>query len=165
MNISANKKTQNFASVPNLPNGYGDSSSFPQGTQSHPNIKTDNLGSDVRQHHVRIQEDGNGRDLDGPNTPRRLDSNAIEDDEDHIINTRDNSCCVPTGCSGPNRRPVPANLNFVQRVVIGSGHILNDLCASLWFSYLLLYLEKVVGFSSTSSAALLLLGQVKSLKI
>ena len=50
-----------------------------------------------------------------------------------------------------------------QRVAVGSGHILNDLCASLWFSYLLLYFENVVGMSSDYSAYLMLLGQVSQI--
>ncbi|XP_075216444.1 major facilitator superfamily domain-containing protein 12-like isoform X2 [Lycorma delicatula] len=40
------------------------------------------------------------------------------------------------------------------------GHVLNDLCASMWFSYLLLFLNLVLGLSSKVSGALMLLGQV-----
>ena len=54
------------------------------------------------------------------------------------------------------------HLTFMQKIVIGSGHILNDLCASLWFSYLLLYFQNVVKLSSDYAAYLMLVGQVRS---
>ena len=53
------------------------------------------------------------------------------------------------------------HLTFMQKIVIGSGHILNDLCASLWFSYLLLYFQNVVKLSSDYAAYLMLVGQVR----
>lgn len=40
------------------------------------------------------------------------------------------------------------------------GHIENDLCASGWFSYLLVFLRTVLLFPSTSAGGLLLIGQV-----
>jgi len=64
-------------------------------------------------------------------------------------------------------RNIPSiRLTFCQKLAIASGHFQNDLCAALWFSYLLLYFEKVVGFSEpgikTSSfpGTLMLIGQV-----
>jgi len=42
----------------------------------------------------------------------------------------------------------------------GLGHVFNDICASMWFTYLLLFFQKVLGFSSTSSGVLLLVGQL-----
>jgi hypothetical protein len=68
---------------------------------------------------------------------------------------------VPPGCNPSNRNPMTNKMSFPTKVIAGSGHILNDLCASMWFSYLLFYLEKVVGFTSTNAAGLMLLGQVK----
>lgn len=41
----------------------------------------------------------------------------------------------------------PKRLPFSQRLSYGVGHVLNDLCASMWFSYLLVYFHKVLGFS------------------
>lgn len=38
--------------------------------------------------------------------------------------------------------------------------MLNDLCASMWFTYLLIYLHKVIKFSNASAGTLLLIGQV-----
>ncbi len=40
------------------------------------------------------------------------------------------------------------------------GHVLNDLCASMWFSYLLVFYHRVVLFSNAASGYLLLIGQV-----
>lgn len=54
-------------------------------------------------------------------------------------------------------------LNLGQRIVAGSGHVLNDLCASLWFTYLLIYFQKVVQVTNNYAAYLLLLGQVSFL--
>ncbi|XP_067413482.1 major facilitator superfamily domain-containing protein 12 isoform X2 [Emydura macquarii macquarii] len=48
----------------------------------------------------------------------------------------------------------PARLSYAL------GHFLNDLCASMWFTYLLLYLHAVLGYSSRHAGALLLVGQV-----
>ncbi|KAK0139704.1 Major facilitator superfamily domain-containing protein 12 [Merluccius polli] len=46
------------------------------------------------------------------------------------------------------------------RLCYAVGHLLNDLCASLWFSYLLLYYHSVLGMRSTYAGVLLLIGQV-----
>ncbi|XP_020905896.1 major facilitator superfamily domain-containing protein 12 isoform X2 [Exaiptasia diaphana] len=51
-------------------------------------------------------------------------------------------------------------LTWRTRLCYGVGHILNDLTASMWFTYLLVYLHKVIGFSSVNSGFLLLIGQV-----
>ncbi|KAM9174215.1 major facilitator superfamily domain-containing protein 12 isoform 3-T3 [Mergus octosetaceus] len=50
--------------------------------------------------------------------------------------------------------PLRARLSFA------AGHFLNDLCASLWFTYLLLYLHAVLGYSHRLAGGLLLAGQV-----
>ena len=40
------------------------------------------------------------------------------------------------------------------------GHVLNDMCASMWFTYLLLYFNKVLEFSNIYSGILMLIGQL-----
>ncbi len=40
------------------------------------------------------------------------------------------------------------------------GHFFNDLCACLWFSYVLLFFERVKGYSEVQAGSLFLLGQV-----
>lgn len=74
--------------------------------------------------------------------------------------------------SKPNRRcqvsfkmeaSLPTNfvpLSLRTKVCYGAGHILNDLCASMWFTYLLLFLHKVVRFGNVTAGTLMLVGQV-----
>ena len=40
------------------------------------------------------------------------------------------------------------------------GHVMNDMCASMWFTYLLLYFHKVLEFDNIYSGVLLLIGQL-----
>ena len=47
------------------------------------------------------------------------------------------------------------------KLCYGVGHLQNDLTAAMWFSYTLVYLEEVVGLSTQSAGALLLLGQAR----
>ncbi|XP_028035124.1 major facilitator superfamily domain-containing protein 12-like [Bombyx mandarina] len=42
----------------------------------------------------------------------------------------------------------------------GIGHILNDVCASLWFTYFLVYFKLVLEFSNVQSGTLMLVGQM-----
>lgn len=51
-------------------------------------------------------------------------------------------------------------LSLRLKICYGVGHILNDLCASMWFTYLLLYLHKVARFTSVMAGGLMLVGQV-----
>ncbi|XP_047386886.1 major facilitator superfamily domain-containing protein 12 isoform X2 [Sciurus carolinensis] len=54
----------------------------------------------------------------------------------------------------------PRPLSLAARLSYAVGHFLNDLCASMWFTYLLLYLHSVRAYSSRGAGLLLLLGQV-----
>lgn len=56
--------------------------------------------------------------------------------------------------------PTPRPLSVAARLSYAVGHFLNDLCASMWFTYLLLYLHSVRAYSSRGAGLLLLLGQV-----
>lgn len=62
----------------------------------------------------------------------------------------------PAAGAGAPSRP----LSLVARLSYAMGHFLNDLCASMWFTYLLLYLHSVRAYSSRGAGLLLLLGQV-----
>ncbi|XP_064325346.1 major facilitator superfamily domain-containing protein 12 isoform X4 [Phalacrocorax carbo] len=59
----------------------------------------------------------------------------------------------PAVAAGAAGLPLRARLSFA------AGHFLNDLCASLWFTYLLLYLHAVLGYGHRLAGALLLAGQ------
>lgn len=52
------------------------------------------------------------------------------------------------------------HLTLLQRLSFSVGHVLNDLCASMWFSYLLVYFHYVLSFSNGLSGQIMLLGQV-----
>ena len=53
-----------------------------------------------------------------------------------------------------------ATLPWKKRLAYGTGHILNDLCASMWFTYLLLFFHKVLRFDNLYSGVILTSGQV-----
>ena len=51
-------------------------------------------------------------------------------------------------------------LSWNTRLAYGTGHILNDLCASMWFTYLLLFFHKVLLFDNLYSGVILASGQI-----
>jgi Na+/melibiose symporter-like transporter len=51
-------------------------------------------------------------------------------------------------------------LSLSCKLSYGVGHVLNDLCASMWFTYLLIFLQKVLLLSSSSAGGILLIGQI-----
>ena len=51
-------------------------------------------------------------------------------------------------------------MSGISRVCYGVGHVFNDLCASMWFSHLLVFFDKVVQLSATEAGLLLLIGQI-----
>ncbi|XP_075706083.1 major facilitator superfamily domain-containing protein 12 [Rhinoderma darwinii] len=52
------------------------------------------------------------------------------------------------------------NVHLCQKLSYATGHYLNDLCASMWFTYFLVYFHSVLGFDSFSAGLLLLVGQL-----
>lgn len=46
------------------------------------------------------------------------------------------------------------------RLAYGTGHVLNDICASMWFTYLLVFFHLVLGFDPTLCGVVLLIGQI-----
>ncbi|XP_018025229.1 major facilitator superfamily domain-containing protein 12 [Hyalella azteca] len=51
-------------------------------------------------------------------------------------------------------------LKLSTKLSYGVGHVMNDLCASMWFTYLLIYLQYVLQLERRTAGLLLLLGQV-----
>lgn len=43
------------------------------------------------------------------------------------------------------------SLPLLKRLSYAVGHFLNDLCASMWFTYLLVFYHSVLGFQNTSA--------------
>uniref|UniRef100_A0A3B4Z8T2 Major facilitator superfamily domain-containing protein 12 n=1 Tax=Stegastes partitus TaxID=144197 RepID=A0A3B4Z8T2_9TELE len=56
--------------------------------------------------------------------------------------------------------PADRSLSVCRRLCYAAGHFLNDLCASMWFTYLLVFQHSVLGLQSTSAGVMLLIGQV-----
>ena len=46
-----------------------------------------------------------------------------------------------------------------QRMSYCTGHIFNDLCSAVWFTYFIVYFNKVVGLSTTDTGLLFLIAQ------
>ena len=55
---------------------------------------------------------------------------------------------------------VGRRLDHATSLSYGVGHVFNDLCASMWFSYLLIYFHKVVIFNNFDAGLFLLVGQI-----
>ncbi|KAE8747761.1 hypothetical protein FOCC_FOCC005584 [Frankliniella occidentalis] len=51
-------------------------------------------------------------------------------------------------------------LTRFQRLCYSVGHVQNDVCASMWFTYLLIYFTKVLGWPSAEAGTIMLIGQV-----
>lgn len=49
---------------------------------------------------------------------------------------------------------------LLARIGFGLGHIFNDLCAGVWFSYTLLFMQGALLMPGTVAGALMMLGQV-----
>lgn len=52
------------------------------------------------------------------------------------------------------------SLPVLRRLSYAVGHFLNDLCASMWFTYLLVFYHSVLGFQNSYAGVLLLVGQI-----
>ena len=51
-------------------------------------------------------------------------------------------------------------LTYIRRFTYGVGHVFNDLCASLWFTYFILFYHLVLQISNTYAGLLVLIGQI-----
>ncbi|XP_054452421.1 major facilitator superfamily domain-containing protein 12a [Anoplopoma fimbria] len=52
------------------------------------------------------------------------------------------------------------SLPVLKKLSYAVGHFLNDLCASMWFTYLLVFYHSVLGFENTNAGVMLLVGQI-----
>lgn len=55
---------------------------------------------------------------------------------------------------------VDISTSLFLQIGYGIGHILNDVCASLWFTYLLVFFHLVLQFSASQAGNLMLIGQI-----
>ena len=54
-------------------------------------------------------------------------------------------------------------LTLRTKIGYGVGHVLNDLCSAMWFTYLLIFFHHILRFNNTLSGIILLIGQVNFL--
>uniref|UniRef100_A0A668AEG6 Major facilitator superfamily domain containing 12a n=1 Tax=Myripristis murdjan TaxID=586833 RepID=A0A668AEG6_9TELE len=66
----------------------------------------------------------------------------------------------PPTVIGERRSIMSDNLPVLEKLSYAVGHFLNDLCASMWFTYLLVFYHSVLGFKNTYAGLLLLVGQI-----
>lgn len=57
------------------------------------------------------------------------------------------------------RHTMVDQLSLKKKLSYGVGHVLNDLTASMWFSYLLIYLHRVIQFGDALSGYMMFLGE------
>lgn len=53
-----------------------------------------------------------------------------------------------------------STLPLLTKIGFGLGHIYNDLCAGVWFSYTLLFMQGALKMPGTEAGSLMMLGQV-----
>lgn len=53
-----------------------------------------------------------------------------------------------------------STLSWTQKFCFSIGHVFNDLCASFWFTYFLIFMHSVNQFNSSSAGTLMLIGQI-----
>lgn len=53
-----------------------------------------------------------------------------------------------------------SSLTFMQKCGYGLGHVYNDLCAGVWFSYTLLFMQSALKIPGPEAGALVMLGQI-----
>ena len=58
-----------------------------------------------------------------------------------------------------NPQPAQSLISWRTRFAFSVGHVLNDLCASMWFTYLLVFFHLVLRFDNYLSGIILLIGQ------
>lgn len=53
-----------------------------------------------------------------------------------------------------------SSLTFLRKIGFGLGHVYNDLCAGVWFSYTLLFMQGALRMPPPEAGALVMLGQI-----
>ena len=61
---------------------------------------------------------------------------------------------------GPNVELIQPEPTRRSKIGFALGHVMNDMCASMWFTYLLLYFNKVLQFDNLYSGIIMLIGQL-----
>ena len=56
---------------------------------------------------------------------------------------------------------VPSKLTILTKFAFGTGHVFNDMCASMWFIYSLYFFTKVVHLSDAQVMSLIVIYTAK----
>ena len=51
-------------------------------------------------------------------------------------------------------------VGWIKKIGYGAGHVLNDMCGAMWFTYALIFFHRVLEFNATQTGALFTVGQV-----
>ena len=51
-------------------------------------------------------------------------------------------------------------MNVRTKFGYGTGHVFNDMCGCMWFTYLLLFYHSVVRLNNTNTGLLFIIGQI-----
>ncbi|CAG0887657.1 unnamed protein product [Darwinula stevensoni] len=78
----------------------------------------------------------------------------------HLPRLRPSLGCIPRTVSRRFVEMASAKLSLQLMIAFGFGHVLNDLCAAMWFTYLLPFLHFVPGSEEKEAGLLTLVGQV-----
>lgn len=100
----------------------------------------------------------------GATTISSTSSSSVVPTEINSIDTLPDTTILPQS-NVPDNESIPpdqmkSTLSFLQKVGFGLGHIYNDLCAGVWFSYTLLFMQKALQMAAAEAGALLMVGQV-----
>lgn len=57
------------------------------------------------------------------------------------------------------------DLSRVEIAAFSVGHVLNDLCAACWFTYLLVFLQSAVGLSHSAAGVVMFVGQASGTRV
>lgn len=80
-------------------------------------------------------------------------TSQIPSGEGNIQNDLSTQMCKPDADSR-------FKLSWKTRISFSVGHVLNDLTASMWFTYLLVFFHLVLQFDNSLSGIVLLIGQI-----
>lgn len=89
---------------------------------------------------------------DTMHTRRRNDTAIDSIENESLIGTNQTTTTIDD--SAPSTIPLMTKIGF------GFGHVYNDLCAGVWFSYTLLFLQGVLKMPGTEAGSLMMIGQV-----
>ncbi|CAJ0574923.1 unnamed protein product, partial [Mesorhabditis spiculigera] len=81
----------------------------------------------------------------------------MDEEEGDVVAVRGNAAAERRRL---RRQFAERDVDFWHKLSYSIGHFYNDLCASMWFTYLMIYMEKVVMLRSSLAGMLMLIGQV-----